>query len=48
MNSLAYRDMLKKYVTMVGEVEGTVFSTYWDGYFTEEEVKFLWEIYSEI
>lgn len=46
--SLAYRDMLSKYMRMIGEVEGTTFSSYWDGYFDEEEIKFLWEIYSEI
>ena len=46
--SLAYRDMLSKYMRMVGEVEGTVFSSYWSDFFTPEEIQFLQEIDSEI
>ena len=46
--SLAYRDMLSKYMRMVGEVEGTVFSAHWQYFFTPEEIQFLEEIDSEI
>ncbi len=46
--SLAYRDMLSKYMRMAGEIEGATFSSYWDGYFTPEEIQFLEEIESEI
>ena len=34
---LNYRDMLRRYMDMVGNEEGTLFTRAWDGYFSEEE-----------
>lgn len=42
--SFDYKNLLVKYMHMVLEIEGTLFSGYWKDFFSEQEAQILKEI----
>ncbi|QDP50624.1 MAG: hypothetical protein Tp1125DCM00d2C21254131_65 [Prokaryotic dsDNA virus sp.] len=48
MTDFDYEDMLKRYINLIGQVEGTIFSAHWVGVFNDEEIKELERLDREI